>query len=182
MKFTGGDAIYNGQEKVTFEILAKGYFWGFNSGCACHTGKFQNIDTRACRIEMVKGGCYDVPRMKAKWLPIVHNRKYCARRDNSYNYITNGKPQKVNNEWVCNDSKMKKLCGNNKVSFENVFCIPETSKCPLTQVKYPMTNGGSKNEVIITSSDESLGQPLMDLYLAEGGRPCLHPNQHHGTY
>lgn len=46
-------------------------------------------------------------------MPIVGGYKYCAKRDTSYNYLTVLKPTKENDNYVCKNAKMTKLCGTN---------------------------------------------------------------------
>jgi hypothetical protein len=57
-----------------------------------------------------------------------------------------------------------------------VNCIPTESKCPLTNVKFDESNN------LVTSSDPTLGQPVIDLFLSENGPPCVHWDTNFNTY
>lgn len=50
-------------------------------------------------------------------MPIINGYKYCAKRDKSYNYLTVLKPTKENDDYVCKNKTMSKLCGNNTNTF-----------------------------------------------------------------
>lgn len=105
-----------------------------------------------------------------KNLPIVQGRKLCAFRDNSYNFLQIQRPENksAEGEWLCQDKKMNKLCGNSTSSSNlDVYCIPDTSKCPVTSFKYAADGS------IEVQTDPSKDSPLLDLVLSEGGPPCV---------
>jgi len=65
-------------------------------------------------------------------MEVVGGYRYCAKRDNSYNYLTLEKPSNVTNgdswEWQCSSSsKFTKLCGTSQERYRYVSCIPATS-------------------------------------------------------
>jgi len=71
------------------------------------------------------------------------------------------KPNAIN--MTCSDTKYPKMCGN--ISTE-AYCIPSSSKCPITDVSFD-TEGN-----LVTSTDPSIGAPIIEVWLSEGGPPC----------
>lgn len=72
-------------------------------------------------------------------MPVVNEKKLCARRDNSYNMLNVQKPeQTANGQWICppnDDGDKLKLCGEGQ-ALKFMFCIPEKNACPITGIKY----------------------------------------------
>lgn len=106
-------------------------------------------------------------------LPVVNGKKYCAYRDTDYDFLQIKKPVKQDTgKWACNHTSYSHLCGSQDLPGNQLYCIPSTSKCPITSVR--MSNG-----TLLTSTDPSLNSPLLDLILSEGGPPCV---DHKTTY
>lgn len=86
----------------------------------------------------------------------------CAKRDTGYNYVTMEKPEKFtksgdkSTDWKCN-GEMSKMCGNVNGKEGEVYCIPPTSKCPITKIEF------DSNGKLVTSFNPAVGQPLVNV-------------------
>jgi hypothetical protein len=74
-------------------------------------------------------------------LPIVNGKKMCGKRAKDYDLLTMSKPKHGKKPYECRNAKTK-LCGNpsDSVPYANVWCIPQKSECPVTNVAYSGSN------------------------------------------
>ncbi len=176
----GGEIDYWATECPSgYEVVSKGYWHGFKMGCVCPGGGYAEVDRRDCRDVMVRNGCSEVDEMAFTELPTVGGVRYCAKRDTSYNFLTVLKPTNntATGSYECKDPKMSKMCGGNVNKYEHVFCIPASSVCPITKIKFDLNNATN----LILSRDVVRGTPLIGLDMSEGGPPCMHSNEYHNN-
>jgi len=125
-------------EDGTYDTVGQGYWWGIEMGCVCPNGcAFANAEKLYCTDNMTYVGCYNIPATEPiTKFPVVNNKKLCAFRDNSYNFLTQVKPVKQGTKWVCSNTTYPTLCGSDSDTKDHVRCIKSTSKCPITSVSY----------------------------------------------
>jgi len=70
---------------------------------------------------------------------------------------------------------MTKLCGSPTGKEGEVFCIPPGSLCPITEIQF------DKQGKLVKSIDLSLGQPLVNVQLSQGGQPCIYYDYDHNA-
>ena len=93
----------------------------------------------------------------------MNNKKFCAFRDLSYNFMDMKRPDLNLN---CSEPLFPKLCGDN-ILRDKMYCIPKDSKCPVTNVKFEADGN------LVVESDPNLGTPILEVWLSQGGPPCV---------
>ena len=125
-----------------FEVLGQGYWWGLKKGCVCSSGSgYAEVDNRECEDKMLSIGCYKIPDREFEWLPNVHSKKMCARRETGYNFISMElAKKKEDGTYVCeSDNGFTKVCGTESGENKFVYCAPEKGLCPVTSIHFNKT-------------------------------------------
>ena len=107
-----------------FEDIAKAYWYGFNQGCICPKSKYPDVDDVSCSDDQVRDDCIQVEFSPYEKLSIVGGKKFCAKRDDTWNYATALHPiLNEDKKYECKDEKMTQLCGDADIPI-NLICIP----------------------------------------------------------
>lgn len=115
-----------------YELSAEALWWGTKRGCICSKTGLHTTLQEACSSEMLAAGCVDSPYIPEQKVNVIDGFTYCIKRDYSYNYLNISRPVNVTDSknatsYVCKDPAFKKMCGQQKDKFSNVYCIPQSS-------------------------------------------------------